>query len=247
MYEFSQFPFFKNENLKLYRGAWEHISVLITIPDQLITIPDQIGEKVSKLVPQGGLSPAPRFSTHRILRQYPSSSSCVHPREAVTHRRDRQHAQRTPSSCAAVVLHISGFRGHKTPDPNTYSGFWIPELKFYLKRIKDLIQNLNSPILVILIHLLSKFKPVKLIQLSKHIGDIWLTKFSLTEDTVHYLPISQERETHGMFEQLPCPMAVGPRASSPPKEPNNPTHRHGGPSGSVSRTHLVSRCLLPSP
>ena len=174
MYEFSQFPFFKNENLKLYRGAWEHISVLITIPHQN-------GEKVSKLVPQGGLSPAPRFSTHRILRQYPSSSPsspCVHPREAVTRRRDRQHAQCSPSSCALVVLHISGFRGHKTPDPNTYSGFWIPELKFYLKRIKDLIQNLNSPILVILIHLLSKFKPVKLIQLSKHIGDIRLTKFS---------------------------------------------------------------------
>ena len=176
MYEFSQFPFFKNENLKLYRGAWEHISVLITIPDQLITIPDQIGEKVSKLVPQGGLSPAPRFSTHRILRQYPSSSPCVHPREAVTRRRDRQHAQCTPSSCAAVVLHISGFRGHKTPDPDTYVCVRISALKSYLKRIEDLIQNLNSPVLVIIIHLLFKFKPMGLIQLSKLIGDIPLNK-----------------------------------------------------------------------
>ena len=85
--------------------------------------------------------------------------------------------------CGAVVLHTAGFRRHKTPDPDTYVRVRIPALKSYLKRIEDLIQNLNSPVQVILIHLLSKFKPMGLIQLSKLIGDIRLTKSSKTENT----------------------------------------------------------------
>jgi len=71
----------------------------------------------------------------------------------------RQHAQRTPSSCAAAVLHTAGFRGHKTPDPDTYVHIWIPALKSYLKMIKNLIQNLNSPILIILIHYFPNSNP----------------------------------------------------------------------------------------
>ena len=78
------------------------------------------------------------------------------------------------------------------PDPDTYVRVRIPALKSYLKRIEDLIQNLNSPVQVILIHLLSKFKPVGLIQLSKLIGDILLTKSSYTEDTT-------PRLTHGII------------------------------------------------
>ncbi|KAG2620366.1 hypothetical protein PVAP13_3NG175255 [Panicum virgatum] len=41
-------------------------------------------------------------------------------------------------------------------------------------------------------------------------------------------------------------MAVGPRASSLPKEPNNPTHRHGGPSR-VVKTPSPSSTSTPSP
>ena len=53
------------------------------------------------------------------------------------------------------------------PDPDTYVRVRIPAHKSYLKRIQDLIENLNSPVLVIIIHLLSKFKPMGLIQLYK--------------------------------------------------------------------------------
>lgn len=153
---------------------------------------------------QGRLSPAPGFGTTRHK----------------AHRVRVTLPSLAPQDSARTKRLIRG---------DTYVRVRILTLKSYLKKSDPKFKHPSS--IPILIHLLSKIKPVGLIHL---IGDI--RQFIISR--------LARKKRLGSLKHLPRPMAGGPRARSPREEPNKPTHRYGGPPGSA--THGTPRRVAPS-